>query len=263
VGLSRRAAHLFGASVCTCLVVLLSASTFATAGQVLNACGPGLEHVKAFKGHASFTFDADAQGDFPGTADVEVITMQHNVLGVDVALRRVEFAHGRAVFEGRATGGGASVTDVLTDESSGFGGALVYSGGSLSRHGRARGHAALVFNRHRKHCVYAFGLYWSARADYNGAPEEEPSKVVGGSSLSAPEKIPDSLKLSGDQGLPTYLGCFNGREYGCSDLSGGWTTDFGTLALCHSVVAVGCEDDETTPVGAAQEDWFVKPVYEK
>src|SRR5262245_12405577 len=99
-GISRRAAHLLAAGLFTCLVVLLTLPTPSGADlTVLNACGPGLENVKEFRGHGSLTFDGDASGGFPGTTDVEVITMQHNVLGVDVALKRVEFAHGRAVFE--------------------------------------------------------------------------------------------------------------------------------------------------------------------
>lgn len=259
---TRSLTHLLGAGLCIWLMGLLAVPSFATAGGVIQPCGPHLERVKEFKGHASFTFDGDAQGEFPGTADVESIFMQHNVLGVDVHLKKVVLERGRAVFAGPATGGGVGIHDSLADQDSGFGGTLTFEG-SLSKKGRARGQAYVVLNRHRKHCAYAFGMSWGARAQYSGNPEVEPDPVVGGAAVSTPEKIPDSLKLSGDQGLPTFLSCLHNKDFSCSDLYGGWTTDFATLALCHSIVAVGCEDDETTPVGAAQVNWFVKPVYEK
>jgi hypothetical protein len=252
----------FAGAFCLALVGLLATPSFASAGGVIQPCGPHLEHVREFKGHASFIFDESVQGELPGTTEFESISMQHHVLGVDVVLKKVVLENGRALFKGPATGGGVGIHDSLANQDSGFGGFLKFEG-ALHKKGAARGGASLILNRHKKHCDYAFGLSWAARAQYMGNPEVEPITVVRGGTVSAPEKIPDSLKLSGDQSLPTYLACLNVKEHSCSDLSGGWTNDFATLSLCHSIVAVGCEDDETTPLGAAEVNWYLKPVYEK
>ncbi len=75
--------------------------------------------------------------------------------------------------------------------------------------------------------------------------------------------VPDSLKLSESRSLPAYLSCPDQTvPEACFDFSGGWMTEFVTLALCHSVVAVGCSSD-TEAVCTATFSWNLSPTFEK
>ncbi len=86
---------------------------------------------------------------------------------------------------------------------------------------------------------------------------------MGASASSGPLSVPDSLHLSQTRPLPAYLSCPDETApEPCFDFSGGWMTEFATLALCHSVIAVGCSSD-TEPVGTANFSWNLSPTFEK
>ena len=89
------------------------------------------------------------------------------------------------------------------------------------------------------------------------------SSTGGGVGIQRSVSVPDSLHLSHSRPLPAYLSCADETvPEACFDFNGGWVTEFATLALCHSVIAVGCSSD-TEPVGTANFSWNLSPTFEK
>lgn len=80
-----------------------------------------------------------------------------------------------------------------------------------------------------------------------------------------PEPLVRSMHLAHHGSIDAHLTCAAGEDplpQACFSFGGTWTTDYATLFLCGSIVAVNCKDDEQR-IGGAAVGWSLKPTLEK
>jgi hypothetical protein len=158
------------------------------------------------------------------------------------------------------TGGDVTVNDFL-ESSDGSEQGLKYHGGLAEL--PDFGFAELAFSRSKCRYDLAFTYGVNTTLTSEGELETDPETSVDMESGSKP--LPRSLHLTGGGSIDAYLTCAGGEApvpQACFSFGGTWTTDYGTLFLCGSVVAVNCKDD-TQPVGTASVGWNLKPTLEK
>lgn len=252
--------------------ILAALATLPTAADASGGCAPKLGRVKSFDGRAAVDFQTSATGEIPGSGGSETVVLDHNMDNVRFHLRKVAghkgFRRGNvANFVGVPTHGDVEVSDEFANSGSAFGGTQTYSGPLLGHRPDFFGAASLAIDRRKSRCQYEFLSGFAVPGAFSGDEEIEPESHVGGAAYGPLRHIPASLKLHGVVALPAQIDCGEAEVEGlvstaCYEMSGGWTTDFATLALCHSIVAVGCAAD-TTKVGTAEFEWSVWPIFKK
>jgi hypothetical protein len=257
--------------LCAFLAVLAAFPTAAGAAT----CAPKLGQVKGFHGHADAIYNTTASGKDSEEGGYETITQDHEALDLRVDLRkghRIGRTAKRGIlFAGFLTHGDVEIEDTFTHTGTGFTGALNYSDPIVTGP-MAYGQAHLEFDRRKNKCKYEFGLAFFVQAEFSGDEEIKPFTGVGGSAESGRLHIPGSLKLSREIQLPGLPDCSKSSEYikknlqgRCYDWSGGWDSQFNTLATCHSVSGINCNPGgvSTGAVGVANMQWSLLPIYKK
>lgn len=218
--------------------------------------------VKSFQGQAHLILALTATGTSPGTGGTETVTLQRHALNLHLHLahKLIGKKPGTSFFGGTMTGGSVTVEDLRESSAEGFEAKLSYHG-PLTKEIPNHGRAELVFSRSK--CRYELELSFGVKATFEGDGELDTSPEATGGMQSGFEPLPHSMYLADSGKMDAYLTCPDAKFLpACYSFGGTWTTDFATLALCGSVVAVGCKDD-TEPVGTASVGWSLKPTLEK
>jgi hypothetical protein len=172
---------------------------------------------------------------------------------------RKVIGRGVVVFTGKASGGGVSVSDTFKNTGTMQTGTADY-GGAVTNQRPNFGSAALYLATIP--CKYQLEVGFGVKTTFSGDPAVQPGAAVTGFAYSQEKHIPNSLKLSGDATPDAYDSGCPGNPFttgnACYTFGGGWTTDFGTLEQCHSVVASNCVSRED-PVGTAKFSWGLSP----
>lgn len=218
--------------------------------------------VKSFQGQAHLILALVATGTSPGAGGTETVALQRHALNLHLHLadKVIGKKPGTSFFGGTMTGGSVAVEDLRESSAGGSEAKLSYNG-PLTKKLPNYGRAELVFSRSK--CRYDLELSFGVRATFEGDGELDTSPEATGGMESGPEPLPHSMYLADSGSMNAYLTCPHTKFLqACYSFSGTWTTDFATLALCGSVVAVGCKDD-TEPVGTASVGWSLTPTLEK
>lgn len=234
-----------------------SALVPATAGACANPAT-----VKSFQGQAYINMALSATGTSPGAGGLETATLQRRALGLHVHLNEklLGKAKGTSFFAGTMTGGSVSVKDELEGGEDGSESKLVYDG-PLAKTIPDYGRAEVVFSR--KKCQYDLELSFGVKASFEGDGELDTDPEATVDLESGPESLPHSLHLADSGNIRAYLSCLSITiPQACATFGGTWTSNFATLFLCGSVVAVNCKDD-TLSVGTVSVGWTLKPIMEK
>jgi hypothetical protein len=258
LGRARGLALLLG--LCVSLAALASPSTASASG----GCAPALGKVKAFHGYASLRFATGAVGVDPGEGGFQSIILIHTANSLRIDMKKERVTRKGAEFGGDARLGHVTVADTFVQSATGLGGSQSYSG-PLGSHPSNSGYAQLRVDRRRNKCRYEFIASFEVPAAYSGDEEiDQPPSEISGGAYSGTKHLPGDLKLSFSGALPAHLSCVGTvlLVTACYTFRGGWTVDFATLFLCHSVVAVGCADD-SKPMGAAEFTWKLSPKFKK
>jgi hypothetical protein len=230
------------------------------AALAANPC-PSLEHLRGFHGNASIVgLSTTAGGEDSGEGGLETIELAHHVANVRFDLHREPLTkHRLHYFAGNATHGDVEIEDAFQNTGTGFSGRLSYSN-PLTSHLPNKGEAGLVFDRRKKHCIYAFELSFQVKTTFTGEEEVKPDLSVTGSAAGRGKKIPKKLKLVGSSAVSIWDSCPAGDPQGCYEIGGGWTSEFFTLFQCHSIVAVTCGNKSP---GTAELNWSISPIFKK
>jgi hypothetical protein len=231
-----------------------------TGASASGGCAPSLPRVKRFEGTASVVFTETASGVDPGEGGVETIKVFRGASDLHIDLPRFKAEKNGVDFPGTAIRGVADVEDRFANTGTGFTGSLSFSD-PLTSHFPNSGIADLVIDRRKNKCKYEFQLFFGVKTTYSGDEELQPPLAVSGAGYSGRRHLPNTLKLSDTLALPVVSSCEKDGliPFGCYEFSGGWTNDFYTLALCHSVGAVNCQED-TRPV---EFHWSLHPILKK
>jgi hypothetical protein len=224
-----------------------------------SACA-SLAGVKSFHGSAHMVFGAGAAGEDPGSGGIETVTLNRVATQLKLNLDTKEIGKKDTLFLGTVSGGTVSVGDSLNNSGDGFSGQESYDGAVKP----GLGSALLAIDHRKGTCQYGLNVGYGVTTEFSGDEEVKPPSEAGATASSGRFGLPDSLKLSAGRPLPAYLDCppDETEQVPCYVFSGGWTTDFGTLAECHSVEAVNCSSD-TEPVGMATLSWSLSPTFAK
>ena len=244
------------------ILVAMCAGALAALPASASAC-PSLAHVQSFAGIAHVGFVATASGD-DGEEGIQTIRLDRGAGGIHLELHRSTVGHGLAVFAGQATGGDADVDDTFVDSNNSLSGHAQYSG-PLKEAPPSLGEAFLMVNTHT--CKYQVSVNFGVETTFTGnLPEEDqPNPLAGGGASSAPKLFPASLKLNGAAAPDAYDNCTGAIEAGqsCFTFTGGWTTEFEQLALCHAVSGSTCKSSKGFSFGVAGFAWHLKPSFKK
>jgi hypothetical protein len=252
------------------LVLAVAVGVLGIAPAAARAC-PSLAGIRAFRGKGSASFSASASGEDPGNGGVETVTLDRS--NQNQRLRLAGKVKGKTlhvggktikppvVFLGGASGGEITIGDTFSNTGSGFTGSLS-AAGPLKLPGA--GAAAIVL--YPQVCAYQLEFSFDEKTAFHGQVPIPSGNGAGGGVITPRRHIPGSLKLSGGAAVGAYYsGCSGAErpdEMGCYQFSAGWATDFQTLKLCNSVVAVGCgRDDEEE--GTAHVSWSLTPSFKK
>ncbi len=227
-----------------------------------SACA-SLAGVKSFHGTAHMVFGAAATGEDPGQGGSETITLNRVATGLKINLDERDIGKKDTAFYGKASGGTVSVGDSFNNSGDGFSGQENYNG-PVKNSTPQLGSAEVIIDHRKGMCRYDVVVGYGVTTEFSGDEEVKPTSTVGAAAASGPVSLAESLNLSGSIPLPATLNCPDETvPLRCYDFGGGgWTTEFGTLAQCHSVEAVNCSSD-TEPVGSATFGWSLSPTFEK
>ncbi len=244
-------------------VALVAAVTLPTAAIASGGCAPDLAKVKGFHGHGSLTYQDTAGGD-NGEGGWEKISLNHQADDLRIDMHREAVTKDGFLFVGMASHGDIEIEDSLVN-SNGLGGTQTYSGPLVGPRPNF-GVADALIDRRKNKCDYEFQLGFGIKAAYSGDEDsDEPLANVSGIGIAAPVNLPESLKLHHTEELSAMANCNTPEDSpseGCYEPTGGWTSGFGTLALCHSVETTECENPNT-PLGGAEVEWSLFPIYKK
>ena len=247
-------------------VICASVAAMAAAPAAASAC-PSLVGLKAFSGHASTGFEADATGPYePGQPQygTETIHLQRSA-HLDIALTHKKVTRrGVVIFTGKAKGGNVLIDDTFDDSSGRHSG--YHFDDPLSTALPDFGSAELFLDS--KTCKYLLTVVFAVSAIHSGVASG--SSAVEGTVYGHREHIPGSRKLGSLNGAPEYPDAYHtcpgdplqsGKA--CYQFFGGFTTDFMTLFKCHSAQAVNCSSSEGPVGNGAAFAWHLKPSYFK
>ena len=238
------------------------AAVLAAVPATAGACS-SLARVKSFQGHAHLGFDATASGD-DGYSGTQTITLNRGAASLDIKLHRSTSGLGHVLFAGYARGGEMNVDDRFTDTYNSLSGQAQYSG-PLEGPPPVLGAAFLLLNTHT--CKYQVQVGFNVKTSFSGnLPEQfQPDQLAGGTAFSDRHPLPASLKLNGVVAPDAYDDCSNSFNTGhsCYTFSGGWTTDFEQLALCHAVSGSTCTSSNGFSFGTATFAWHLSPTFKK
>lgn len=237
-------------------VLACSAAAPGAASACVNAAT-----AKSFQGQAHMYTIISATGTTPGAGGLETVTLDREALNLHLNLAHKAIGKGGTVFfGGKMTGGTVTVKDSL-EGGDGSEQQLIYHGplGALPDFGSAE----LAFSRSK--CRYDLALTYGVNTTLHSEGDLETDPEASADAESGPEPLPRSLRLAHSGSIKTYLACVAADDPfpdACATLAGTWTSDFGTLFLCGSIVAANCKDD-TESIGTTSVGWNLKPTLEK
>jgi len=231
------------------------------AGPMTAGACPSLSRLRAFHGSAgSVSFSDTASGTDPGNGGIETVALNRSATSLHIALGgKLTARNGVTIFAGKTSGGGVSVSDAYTNTGTMLTGTESAGGPPDVAIPGAEAAVLVLFPRT---CKYQLLISFGVNTTFSGSEAVRPGAAVTASVYSPQEHIPASLKLSGSATIDAYYtGCRSGPippEKGCYRFGGGWVTEFETLKLCRSVVAVNCEPGDE-PQGMATFSWSLSP----